>query len=151
MTFGRKDRPQKAAMLREVIALHRLGREWVAADDLGSGRPYDRARTVAALVEAGMLEQAAGGSVYVYRATPAGAEWVRKDQERDSLGRRRGGPPIDPEIAARVQRLTAMGCTIGEVAARVGLSRHTVSMYLYPERRKRRLQQRRASYKKGKA
>lgn len=148
---------QKAAMLRSIAARREQGHEWVAADDLvGEGRSYDRARTVAALVHAGMLEQAVDGAVCAYRLTAAGAEWVVRDQDRDSLGRRRGGPRsgIPPEVIARAKQLLAERNSdgrrtyrMGEVADLVGISRHTLSLYLNPHRRRRRLEQRRANYK----
>ena len=144
-------------MLRSVAARHAQGLGWVPADDLiGHGRPYDRARTAAALVEAGMLERTSDDAVYAYRATPAGIAWVARDGQRDSLGRRRGGARsvVPPEVLARARQLLAEPGEGGrkrkmqEVADLLGLSRYTLSMQLYPNRHKRRLNQRRANYGK---
>jgi DNA-binding CsgD family transcriptional regulator len=144
-------------MLRSVAARHAEGLGWVPADELlGHGRAYDRARTVAALVEAGWLERTSDGAVYAYRATPAGIAWVARDGQRDSLGRRRGGmrSVVPAEKIDRARQLLSERSQgkpkyrMQEVADLVGLSRHTLSMHLYPGRHKRRLELRRARHKK---
>jgi DNA-binding PadR family transcriptional regulator len=145
------------AMLRDVVERHHEGYEYVWADYLlGHGRTYDRARTAASLVNAGLLECAdrerrSGSPMRAYRATPAGLDWVARDRQRDSLGRRRGGPrtAIPPEVITRARQLLA-GRTIREVADMVGLHPSTLYMQLYPERHARHLEQRRANRKKEK-
>lgn len=97
---------------------------------------------------------------HLFPALRAGAQgYVLKDRDRESLadmlrGIAAGQPPLSPSIARRllrhfqplpaadedappltpreteVLRLTAKGLTLNEVAAALGLSRHTVSGYL---------------------
>jgi hypothetical protein len=147
------------AMLRAVAARHAQGLGWVPADELlGHGRVYDRARTATALVDAGWLERTSDGSVHAYRATPAGIDWVARDQLRDSLGRRRGGmrSAVPPEVVMRARRLlvergeggVGMKYNLQQVADIVGVNRNTLSMQLYPDLRKRRQARRRANYNK---
>jgi hypothetical protein len=143
-------------MLRAVIAGRERGREYMTLAEIG-GSPYI-ARTASALVRAGYLEQAPGGSQMVYRATSAAVEWFARDSERDSLGRRRGGPRprVPPEVVDRARQLlgekTEQGkfrYNLQEVADQLNLNRHTLAMYLFPYRRKRRSAKRRENYKRG--